>query len=231
MRVSQFNVLLVCQDQQRVKQVRQGLIHIGISKIQTPKSKSEIIESNSHFSHIIFEFEELSDHTKTFVQKILLDNPDTTLIALANKIDLESLLEMLRLGVRGFLLMPFSNTDLEKMFKTATAKNRISDVIFGETDTESTLSEGVTNILDRLAHNLSEARHNPLAATRAKDLMIQLREAVEIGIQFSSSGEDGFQAALMKTMVDRAYGRGNRLRRTRDHLNKIRKKERRHNFG
>lgn len=226
--VSDSQVLLVCRSGGVISQLRAGLTSLHISFVTTPSHLAAVGEiKNRNFTHVVFETRGAEISALTFIKELSSIRSDFTLIAVVEQPEIDEVFALLKAGVAGFLVNPFSAELLEEVFITATAAPPALDRIDLEVGRNGPLAVAMLNSLDRLATAVAFLRSgvNDLAINAVETTRKEFYQSVQLGRYFCEGGLLELRSAIVERCIARAMSAPTRLSKLRQELRRIRSEE------
>ena len=219
-RLRQGPTLIVASDRHLGPQIRQSLSGLGFKSISVAISHGQALERlrDRHFPLVLFEATASNVAPKDFVIAAKNLEQDSTLIALSNEPRIDQVFELLSLGTRSFLVLPFTSDVLESVVSRAVYGPPFSDAILEAVDRDGALAALILNSLYRLATAMRHARDFSTFLSNVEAYRRALVESVELAKTFSLGGNDVLREKIVDACIIRGQTAATRLGRTRKRL-------------
>lgn len=176
------------------------LANIGVSQVGTASTHGRALTKldQESFSHCIFSPNETDLSAAEFVEKVREKCPDLVLLVTSEQATAGNIFDLLKLGVRGFIVRPVHTDALEQTLAEVNRIGNIPKVILEAEDRNEALSEMIAGALDEFVKLLRQARKFESAKHSIPDALKRLRSVVALGRQFCDGGEEKLQEALIE---------------------------------
>jgi DNA-binding NarL/FixJ family response regulator len=196
----------------------------SVTALSDHGSAYKLLEERN-FSHVIFSARKTNVPVDSFVRKLLADNPESVLIPSSYDPNLDNVFDLLRIGCRGFLVLPPDETDLESAICVATKGEAISKNILHAVDRNTAFSALMSATLDKLAQAQKDAEKYEIARKELPLVMAHFQTCVKLGKTFAEGGEEELQAKMFQFMEKVGNGAATRLGRARRRIADKRRSE------
>ena len=225
------NILVVCLDAAVSHQLRSGLQELNLGKVEGVFSHKVALQKivEKKYQHIFFDSTSKDMEVSDFVKRVKDISPDSGLIILVEKINIDDAFAFLKSGLQSFLVVPFTFDSVEQSMKYASSDNVIREDLLQDKDYHKTLAEVALtnfNMLCRLKTLLKENPKDGAANLKSliKDREAEFKKAVELARSVSESAAV-FQTVVVDKCLEHATNGSTRLGKVRRALREKRKLE------
>jgi DNA-binding NtrC family response regulator len=215
-----FTILLVEPDAEDAEQLRGLFRELGYTAVTYARdhgSAYKLLEERN-FSHVVFSARSTNVPVESFVRKLLADKEDAILIPSSYDPNLDNVFELLRMGCRGFLVLPPDQEDLESAMGVATKGEAMSKKILHAVDRNQAFSALMSATLDKLAQVQRDAEKYDVARKELPLVLAHFQTCVKLGKTFAEGGEEELQQKMFQFMEKIGNGSATRLGRARKRL-------------
>jgi DNA-binding NarL/FixJ family response regulator len=218
------SVLLVSANLTLGSRLRQVLADIGFSKISFVNNHIMALDRlmERRFDIIMFDARPSNMPSELFVKQAMKVSPASLFVAVSNNVSIDDVFTMLRYGARGFLRLPMSVEQVERVLVEAATAPPFSQAILQAADRDRALAIMVLNCLYRLAETLRHARAFPGARAEVERYSMGLADSMNLARTFSLGGDDSIREKICEECCIRADRPATRLGRTRLKLKHLR---------
>lgn len=223
----QFSVLVVVNNSNTSRQIRQAMKSLGFSQISSVATHIAAFDRGQgrHFTHVIFDAKGTDMPGMAFVDRFIKYEPEVVMIAVSDQPRIDDVFGLLRCGARGFIVPPFTVEVLESVLLQATEGPALSDAVLNAPDRNGAFTAVILNNLYRLSVSMRQAREFASAVRDAEVYNYQLRESMEMAQLFCEGDESDLREKIVEGCINRAKDASTRLGRLRKRLKRDRSED------
>ena len=219
--------MIVSKDTGLANTLKQCLNQLGFQNVSSTNNHGQGLErlKGRNFNLVFFDAVATNLSAVDFVKVVRQIDGDAFLIALSAKPSIDDVFELLRVGARGFVVLPFAINVLEEVILKAVNGPPFSEAVLEATDRNTALANIVLNDLDSLTHCLRHRKTFPESVTPIEPYKTALFDSMKLAKTFAKGGDQNLLLKLCEACIQRATTGSTRLGRMRRRLQKMRVKQ------
>lgn len=223
--VDRYQAIVVGKNKNLLLQLRSALKSIGFPQVDLFQTYTEAFERAKMptTSHILIELQEGDLSPISFVKDVIGENSQATMVVITDDPAVENAFDLMRSGVKGFLVPPPTMETLEAVFISATKGPPISESILQAEDRNEAFAELILNNLYKVAAMMRMARESHSALEAVDKCRLLLENSVATAKMYCEYGEDNLRDKIVAACIERGTDKKTRLGEVRKALKKARK--------
>lgn len=216
-------ILVIEKDTTERNNLKTAMKNVGFENISDASDVDLAFEklSQRHFTHVIFNVEELSMPIDSFIKRLTEIENDVAAIACLPQPDIDHIFEMMIHGARGFLVKPFTFESIETSISMATKGEPINSLVLQAKDRNEALVAVMMASVDNMANILKQSHQFETAKREIPRYFSNLNNTVALAHTFAKGGDEGLIQSLESFCIERSKNLASRRDKMRTRVGKI----------